>query len=192
MKMVFTRRFCSAHRLMSDKSPKCQNPHGHNWTVKVDVEARDPEPLDLKDNMVEEFGAAKKRWHTWIDDYVDHSIMLNQEDRIFIRTIHDVVPHTKMMLFPGDPTTEITCALFKSKLNAILRDEHDGKLVCTRIELVETPTNTVVFDGDENRHVPPGLYCDVEYEQYWWHRADMSTLDERQIEFMEAGAHNEQ
>ena len=188
MQLKFTRRFCSAHRLMSNLSPKCQNPHGHNWEVVAVIEPTQSYMLDLNANMVVEFGAAKKKWHTWIDEYVDHSIMLNENDRQFIRLIREIVPHTRMMLVPGDPTTEITCALFKAKLNAILEEEHDGQLICTSITLVETPTNTVTFTGNENNQVPPGTHLpENEYEQFWWHRPDMSTFDERQVEFMETG-----
>lgn len=185
MKMVFTRKFEAAHRLMSDKSLKCQNPHGHSWVVKVTIEAtpKHQQPLDLDINMVEEFGAAKKLWHTWIDEYVDHSIMLNQNDAEFIEVIRRVVPHTRLMLIPGDPTTEVTCALFKSKCQAFLESVHDERLECSRIELIETPTNTVVFDGNELEHLPPGKFCDIEeYEQYWWHRADMSTNDIKEVD----------
>lgn len=172
MKMVFTRRFEAAHRLMSDKSLKCQNPHGHSWTVKVTVEAVAPQPLDLQVNMVEEFGAAKKKWHTWIDEYVDHSVMFNINDVELIDTIRRLVPHTKMMLTPGDPTTEMCCALFMAKFNRFLEVEHNSRLLCTRIELIETPTNTVVFEGNSYTHLPA-----VPIGEAWWSRDDMSTND---------------
>lgn len=178
--MVFTRRFSMAHRLMSDKSPKCQNVHGHNVEVKVYIGAaqwlpaawiKDPHrKLDLDVNMIEEFGAAKKLWHTWIDEYVDHGIQLNQNDTEFRDLIQRLVPHTRMLLTPGDPTMELCCVAFMAKCNAFLMKEHKGTLKCNKIILVETPTNTVTFDGNPHDHLSDS-------QDFWWNRADMTAND---------------
>jgi len=147
--------------------------HGHNWEVKATIEAAEKYqdiPLDLNINMVEEFGASKKKWHSWIDDHVDHSIMLNEQDVELREVIWKLVPHGRVAVTPGDPTTELCCALFMAKCNAFLQSEHGDHLVCTRVELIETPTNTVIFEGKPHFHIPQGA-------AYWWNRADTSTND---------------
>lgn len=167
MKMIFTRRFEAAHRLLSDKSLKCQMPHGHSFQVKVSIESTNPQPLDNDVNMVEEFGAAKKKWHNWIDECVDHSMMFNSKDPMW-RYVKDFVPHGRILLTPGDPTTEMVCVLFMAKCNAFLIAEHGNKLRCTHIEVVETATNSVSFDGDPHQHISTAFDA-------WWNRADNST-----------------
>ena len=72
----FTRRFCMAHRLASGASAKCATPHGHNEQVSVELEPKAPATLDGAKNMVAEFAAAKRRWHRWIDERVDHALQL--------------------------------------------------------------------------------------------------------------------
>lgn len=177
MKMVFTRKFEAAHRLLSDKSPKCNAPHGHSFQVKVTIEATKPKLLDNDVNMVEEFGAAKKLWHTWIDEYVDHSMMFNEKDPLYDAVVM-LVPHARVLLTPGDPTTEMVCATFMAKCNAFLKAEHGNALRCTRIEVVETATNTVVFDGNAHDHISA-------FWGHWWNRADMSTHDLDEVDDLE-------
>lgn len=167
--MVFTRKFEAAHRLMSDKSLKCNGPHGHSFVVKVTIESTSLQSLDGDINMIEEFGAAKKKWHVWIDECVDHSMMFNSKDPMW-QYVRELIPHARILLTSGDPTTEMVCAAFMAKCNAFLIAEHGDRLKCTYIEVVETATNTVTFEGDPYFHIPQGI-------AYWWNRADMTTHD---------------
>jgi 6-pyruvoyltetrahydropterin/6-carboxytetrahydropterin synthase len=53
---------------------KCENLHGHSWWVEVTVEAPG------NPTTVVEFGAFKREVRAWIDEHLDHGLMLGTED----------------------------------------------------------------------------------------------------------------
>lgn len=164
--LQFTRRFVMAHRLTGGDSPKCETPHGHNQTVTVDLAPRTPFALDGRRNMAAEFGAVKERWHAFVDERLDHALQLSDSDPL-LALAETHFPSWKLVVTPGDPTTELMAVLLKAKCQAFL-DAAGHELVCVRVTLVETPTNTVVFEGDHREVMPRG--------DGWWLRADDSTL----------------
>lgn len=168
-KLVFTRRYSMAHRLISGCSVKCATPHGHNEFVTVEI-VGDATPLDLEVNMVAEFAQAKTNWHRWIDDHVDHAFQLSDQDPL-LGWAEEHGPSWRLVVTPGDPTTEMLAALFMAKLNAFLAADGHG-LSCREVKIEETPTNTVTFAGDWRAHLPHSADG-----QYWWERADFTTHD---------------
>ncbi len=167
--LVFSRRFAMAHRLISGNSEKCATPHGHNEFVTVRLMATQPSRLDGHMNMVEPFERAKAAWHRWVDNHVDHAFQLSDRDTLidWFR-LHEPHRLTRILVTPGDPTTEVLACCMMAKLNALLVDD-GARLICTEIEVQETPTNTVRFTGDPLPMLPPGAQ--------WWTRADMSIND---------------
>lgn len=170
--LVFTRRYAMAHRLITGLSEKCAVPHGHNELVTVTLRATSPSPLDGGANMVMPFERAKGTWHRWIDNHVDHSLQLSADDPL-LDWFAAREPHrlARILVTPGDPTTEVLAACMMAKLNSFL-DSDGGRLVCAEIRIDETPTNTVTFSGDP-RAVLPG----VPLTRPWWTRSDMSIND---------------
>lgn len=166
---VFRRRYSMAHRLTSGAAPKCGVPHGHDEMVTVEIAPSGPGQLDPATNMLAEFGAVKARWFRWIDDQVDHSFHLNGADHLigFFRE-HEPAVLPRLLITPGDPTTEIKAACFLSKLNAFLAAQ-DLPLIGVKVTIDETPTNAVIFDGDPTAVLPAG--------DFWWQRADDSMSD---------------
>src|SRR5260370_21926973 len=117
--LEFTRRYCMAHRLLAGLAPKCAFPHGHNEYVRVRLAPRAAVPLDGVGNMGEEFGAAKRMWHQWIDDAVDHSFQLSERDPLveyFLEQEPAAIP--RLLITPGGPTTECLAACFCQTLTA--------------------------------------------------------------------------
>lgn len=169
--LQFERRFCMAHRLLSGSSPKCAIPHGHNEYVRIFLETIDNNTLDNDANMIAVFADAKSTWHQFIDDKLDHSFQIREDDPIigFFKE-HEPQHLKRVITTPGDPTTELMCACLMSKADALLKKQQ-SKLRCCRIELQETPTNTVILDGvnAHKAHLPSG--------DYWWNRADFSIND---------------
>ena len=84
---------------------------------------------------------------------------------------HEPARVARLLVTPGDPTTEVLACCMMAKLNAFLAAA-GGRLTCVEIRLEETPTNTVVFEGDPLAVLPrtPKL-------RPWWQRADMSIND---------------
>lgn len=67
--------FCYGHRLLEYQG-KCSHLHGHNGRVLITVEAAS---LDLQ-GMVLDFGEIKRVVNTWIDENLDHKMILRRDD----------------------------------------------------------------------------------------------------------------
>lgn len=170
--LVFTRRYAMAHRLIAGLSDKCAVPHGHNEVVTVTLRGMSPRPLDGGANMVVPFERAKGTWHRWIDDHVDHSLHLSADDPLLgWFAAHEPHRLPRILVTPGDPTTEVLAACMMAKLSAFL-DRDGGQLACAEVRIDETPTNTVVFTGD-----PRAVLPSVPLARPWWTRSDMSIND---------------
>ena len=67
--------FCYGHRLL-DYEGKCRHLHGHNGRVLITIEAA---TLDQR-GMVLDFGDIKRVVATWIDETLDHRMLLRKDD----------------------------------------------------------------------------------------------------------------
>lgn len=171
LRLRFSRRYSMGHRLISGEAPACRVPHGHDEVVTVDILAVDANlRLDPKTNMLAEFDRVKRRWFQWIDNAVDHSFHISDQDPLlgFFRTTEPYLLD-RLLVTPGDPTTEIRAACFKAKLGAFLSQDEPG-FCCDRLLIQETPVNAVEIRASKlERYLPEG--------DHWWHRADLSIND---------------
>ncbi len=69
--------FCYGHRLLHYEG-KCRHLHGHNGRAIITIET---ESLD-EQGMVIDFNEIKRRINTWIDEHIDHRMILHREDPI--------------------------------------------------------------------------------------------------------------
>ncbi|MBH9970170.1 MULTISPECIES: 6-carboxytetrahydropterin synthase [unclassified Commensalibacter] len=171
--LVFTRRYSMGHRLIHGAGDICATPHGHNEEVSVYLKAHEAERLDGSANMVLPFYYAKKKWHQFVDGSIDHSFQLSEDDPLlpwFIKNEPKRVRH--LVVTPGDPTTELMACLLMIKVNTIL-DAEKTSLYCFKIDIKETPTNTVSFSGNPFDFVPQSKNG----QGHWWERPDMSISD---------------
>jgi len=67
--------FCYGHRLLNYEG-KCRYLHGHNGRLVITIEA---DKLDNR-GMVMDFSDIKRGVTTWIDDHLDHRMLLHRED----------------------------------------------------------------------------------------------------------------
>jgi len=67
--------FCYGHRLLN-YSGKCRHLHGHNGRAVIVLEGRE---LDQR-GMVIDFAEIKRTLQTWIEDELDHRMILHQDD----------------------------------------------------------------------------------------------------------------
>lgn len=67
--------FCYGHRLLN-YAGKCRNLHGHNGKVVISLEARDLDEL----GMVVDFTQIKRIVQAWIDETLDHKMILHRDD----------------------------------------------------------------------------------------------------------------
>lgn len=170
----FTRHFIMAHRLAVGESLKCATPHGHNERVIVDLVAKDDTPrLDGGENVLVEFSKAKGRWHRFVDEALDHGLQLSSDDP-FLAIVDQHFPTWRVVVTPGDPATELLCALLAHKCQTFLDADETGLRVA-RLTIEETPTNTVVFEGDPREAIPERALAATRDGSAWWARADQST-----------------
>jgi 6-pyruvoyltetrahydropterin/6-carboxytetrahydropterin synthase len=67
--------FCYGHRLLN-YSGKCRNLHGHNGKAVVTIETRELDSL----GMAVDFSQVKSIVGTWIDETLDHKLILHRDD----------------------------------------------------------------------------------------------------------------
>lgn len=69
--------FCYGHRLLRYEG-KCRFLHGHNGRAEITLEASS---LDQR-GMLVDFGDIKQTIQRWIDEHLDHTMILCQDDPI--------------------------------------------------------------------------------------------------------------
>lgn len=116
--------FCYGHRLLNYDG-KCRYLHGHNGRAVISIEGSE---LDSR-GMVLDFSDIKKTVSTWIDENLDHRMILCSRD--------PVVPMLEEMgeplyLLEENPTAENIAKLIYDQTRA-----HDVPIV--EVRLWETP-----------------------------------------------------
>src|SRR5215470_16846468 len=69
--------FCYGHRLLNYEG-KCRHLHGHNGLAVIAIEGS---KLDER-GMLVDFGDIKSAVSTWIDDHLDHRMLLRRDDPV--------------------------------------------------------------------------------------------------------------
>jgi 6-pyruvoyltetrahydropterin/6-carboxytetrahydropterin synthase len=80
-------RFCYGHRLLNYDG-KCRHLHGHNGRAVITLAAERLDPL----GMVLDFSRIKDIVTAWIDETLDHKMLLHRDD--------PVLPHLRQL---GEP-----------------------------------------------------------------------------------------
>ena len=70
-------RFCYGHRLLNYDG-KCRHLHGHNGRAIITLETATLDPL----GMVVDFSKIKRAVGGWIDENLDHRMLLHKDDPI--------------------------------------------------------------------------------------------------------------
>ena len=90
--------FCYGHRLLNYDG-KCAHPHGHNGKVVIELEAA---KLDNR-GMVFDFGDMKEIVQKWVDEKLDHQMILKKEDPL-VKTLKEM--KEPYFLMDENPTAE--------------------------------------------------------------------------------------
>jgi 6-pyruvoyltetrahydropterin/6-carboxytetrahydropterin synthase len=95
--------FCYGHRLLN-YSGKCRHLHGHNGKAVIVLEG---EGLDDR-GMLIDFSDIKNSVRAWIDNELDHRMILNETDPAvpFLRELGE-----PLFLLPDNPTAETIARL---------------------------------------------------------------------------------
>ena len=76
--------FCYGHRLLNYNG-KCAHPHGHNGKIVIELETA---KLDAR-GMVFDFGDVKEIVQKWVDEKLDHKMILRSDDPL-IQTLKEI------------------------------------------------------------------------------------------------------
>ena len=90
--------FCYAHRLRRHAG-KCANLHGHNGTVKIDLQ----NDLLNPQGMVIDFIDVKSLIGNWIDEHLDHRTILEADDPL-VAILKE--QGESVLTLPTEPTAE--------------------------------------------------------------------------------------
>lgn len=90
--------FCYGHRLLNYNG-KCRNLHGHNGKAVITVETSELDPL----GMVVDFSRMKKVIGGWIDEVLDHKMLLHEDDPVIPELRRQGEPFVTL---PVNPTAE--------------------------------------------------------------------------------------
>ncbi|MFE5027904.1 6-pyruvoyl tetrahydropterin synthase family protein [Streptomyces sp. NPDC056656] len=131
--------FETAHRL-PHLPGKCVSLHGHSWWAEITVAA--PE---LTGGLVVEFGPFKHAVRTWIDEHLDHGVMLGADDPLLpILRSHGC----KTYAMPGWPTVENTASLLATIAGTALDDlAHAPGAAVARVHVQETHVNSALWQA---------------------------------------------
>jgi 6-pyruvoyltetrahydropterin/6-carboxytetrahydropterin synthase len=122
--------FCFGHRLF-DYPGKCRNVHGHNAKVAVTLEAESLDQL----GMVVDFVEMKRVLAGWIDETLDHTLLLHQDDPL-ARTLEQSGERVRKL--PVTPTTE--------NLAKLIFEHAQGRgLPVVEVTLWETPYSFATY-----------------------------------------------
>ena len=110
--------FCYGHRLL-DYEGKCRHLHGHNGLAVIALEAPD---LDRR-GMLVDFSDIKREVQRWIDETLDHTMILHRDDpllpllrerdeRVFVMDVNPTAENLARLIYnraveAGLPVVEV-------------------------------------------------------------------------------------
>ncbi|HZM16946.1 MAG TPA: 6-carboxytetrahydropterin synthase [Candidatus Krumholzibacteria bacterium] len=122
--------FCYGHRLL-DYDGKCSHLHGHNGVVVLTLEAPSLDAL----GMVADFQVLRSSLGQWLDETLDHRMILRQDDPAAPGLLALGEP---LRLVPFNPTAENLARFVFDRAREL------GLPVC-EVRFVETPTCWATF-----------------------------------------------
>ncbi|OIO39073.1 MAG: 6-carboxytetrahydropterin synthase QueD [Candidatus Omnitrophica bacterium CG07_land_8_20_14_0_80_50_8] len=122
--------FCYGHRLL-DYNGRCAHPHGHNGKIQIELAS---EALD-KRGMVYDFRDIKEIIHRWVDEALDHRMILKKDDPL-VNVLKDLdEPYFEM---DENPTAEALAKL-------IYNHAKSKKLPISKVTFWETASSCASY-----------------------------------------------
>ncbi len=126
--------FCYGHRLINYDG-KCRHLHGHNARAVITLES---ESLDDR-GMVEDFTDVKKIVWEWLENEIDHTLLLHEQDPI-LPILKSAGERVRTM--DANPTAE--------NIARMIYDFVAGKgFKVVEVTLWETETSRAVYTGKD-------------------------------------------
>ena len=125
--------FCYGHRLLN-YTGKCQHLHGHNARAVITLESK---VLDER-GMVEDFSEVKRLVWSWLDEEIDHTLLLHRDDPVLpvLQSAGE-----RVMVMDENPTAEVIARM-------IYEFVADKGYPVTGVTLWETETSFASYRPD--------------------------------------------
>jgi 6-pyruvoyltetrahydropterin/6-carboxytetrahydropterin synthase len=118
--------FCYGHRLLNYEG-KCKNLHGHNAVAEIDIAS-----YELDDcGFVMDFSDVNRIVKQWIDNELDHKMLLNSNDPI-VQVLEKL--GEEIYLMDKNPTAENIAELIYNYIKSC-------EIPVVEVRLWETPTS---------------------------------------------------
>lgn len=124
--------FCYGHRLLNYEG-KCRHLHGHNGRAVVTLEG---DRLDER-GMLVDFGEIKRTIQRWIDEQIDHNMLLCRDDPL-LPLLRD--RGERVFVMDANPTAENIARL-------IYEHGRGAGLPIVEVTLWETPNCFATYSG---------------------------------------------
>jgi len=125
--------FCYGHRLLNYDG-KCKNLHGHNGLAVITIQADKLDSL----GMVMDFSDIKKVVSKWIDDTLDHRMLLHKDDPVVQFLLEQKEP---IKLVDANPTAEYIAKMIFDFVKS-------QKFPVIEVKLWETPSCYATYKED--------------------------------------------
>jgi len=124
--------FCYGHRLLNYEG-KCRHLHGHNAVAEISVRSGE---LDSR-CMVCDFSDIKRLVKTWVDETIDHKMILRHDD-----------PLVKPLQEMGEPVFVVDSNPTVEHIARVIFDYAQSQgLPVESVKVWETPTSWATYDG---------------------------------------------
>jgi len=115
--------FCYGHRLL-DYPGKCRHLHGHNGIAVITMESSSLDSL----GMVVDFGKLKAVVGSWIDNHLDHRMIMHRDD-----------PALSYLLSQGEPVFVMDCNPTAENIAKLIYDKsREAGFPVVEVKLWET------------------------------------------------------
>ena len=130
--------FCYGHRLLHYDG-KCRYFHGHNGKAEIELSSAS---LDHK-GMVRDFSEIKAILQTWIDETLDHRMILHADDPLLKTLVRAGEPVYRMR---ANPTAENIAKYIFAELQTKLALERGVSIIAVKVW--ESPHSSVIYRED--------------------------------------------
>jgi 6-pyruvoyltetrahydropterin/6-carboxytetrahydropterin synthase len=125
--------FCYGHRLLNYDG-KCKHLHGHNGKAVIVLEASSLDEL----GMVVDFSHIKRQVGAWIDESLDHKMILHRDD--------PVLPELRRQ---GEPVFEVSVNPTAENIAKLIFDHAKERgLPVVEVSLWETESSYATYRGE--------------------------------------------
>ena len=127
--------FCYGHRLTQYEG-KCRHLHGHNGRVEIELHGEELDPR----GMLIDFGEIKRTMKAWIDENLDHRMILKADDP-FVAALRAL--DQPVTTIGENPTAEALARL-------IFLKAREFGLPVSAVRMWETSDSCATYRGNEN------------------------------------------